>query len=66
MSDEIVHRALTAGLSGASVFCGIEGYGRARVIHTSMLADVMDDLPGAVVILADVEVARSFTAGSGR
>ena len=32
---EIVHRAHRAGLAGASVFRGIEGYGASSRIHTS-------------------------------
>lgn len=61
VSEEVVQRALNAGLSGASVFHGIEGYGRSGVVHTSMLADVMEDLPCALVILdASEKRLRSF------
>ena len=34
---EIVHRAHKAGLAGASVFRGIEGYGKSNHIHTTRL-----------------------------
>lgn len=34
---EIVHRPHAAGLAGASVFRGIEGYGASNLIHTTWL-----------------------------
>lgn len=43
---EIVHRAHAAGLRGASVFRGIEGFGRGSTIHTNRLLD----LSGAAVL----------------
>lgn len=35
--DEIVQRARRAGLAGASVFRGIEGFGASSAIHTSRI-----------------------------
>ena len=57
---EIVHRAHAAGLAGASVFRGIEGYGRSNHIHTTRLLSLSDDLPVAVVIVDTEEQIRSF------
>ena len=51
---EIVHRAHRAGLAGASVFHGIEGFGRSETIHTSRILSLTDDLPCSIVIV-DVE-----------
>lgn len=48
---EIVHRAHAAGLAGASVFRGIEGYGASNHIHTSRILSLSDDLPVAVIIV---------------
>jgi uncharacterized protein len=48
---EIVHRAHAAGLAGASVFRGIEGYGASNHIHTTRILSLSDDLPVAVVIV---------------
>ncbi len=57
---EIVHRAHAAGLAGASVFRGIEGYGRANHIHTTRILSLSDDLPVTVVVVdADAKV-RAF------
>lgn len=57
---EIVHRAHAAGLAGASVFHGIEGYGKSSHIHTSRILSLSDDLPCSVVIV-DVDArVRSF------
>ncbi|HEX6515626.1 MAG TPA: DUF190 domain-containing protein [Nocardioidaceae bacterium] len=48
---EIVHRAHDAGLAGASVFRGIEGFGRSSHIHTSRILSLSEDLPCAVVVV---------------
>ncbi|WP_035806035.1 DUF190 domain-containing protein [Kitasatospora mediocidica] len=57
---EIVHRAHAAGLAGASVFRGIEGFGASRVIHTNRLLSLGEDLPVAVVIVDTEERVRAF------
>lgn len=57
---EIVHRAHRAGLAGASVFHGIEGFGRSGRVHTSRLVSVGEDLPVCVVIVDTDERIRRF------
>lgn len=57
---EIVRRAHAAGLAGASVFRGIEGYGASSHIHTSRLLSLSEDLPVAVVIVDGAERIRAF------
>ncbi|WP_328901042.1 MULTISPECIES: DUF190 domain-containing protein [unclassified Streptomyces] len=57
---EIVHRAHAAGLSGASVFRGIEGFGATSMIHTQRLLSLSEDLPVAVVIVDAEEAVRGF------
>jgi uncharacterized protein len=57
---EIVHRARAAGLAGASVFRGIEGFGASSLIHTSRLLSLSEDLPVAVVIVDAAERVRAF------
>jgi PII-like signaling protein len=57
---EIVHRAHAAGLAGASVLRGIEGYGASSRIHTSRILSLSDDLPLAIVIVDDEERIRAF------
>ncbi|MFI7412959.1 DUF190 domain-containing protein [Streptomyces sp. NPDC049627] len=57
---EIVHRAHAAGLAGASVFRGIEGFGASSLIHTSRLLSLSEDLPVAVVIVDTEERVRGF------
>ncbi|MFJ8082330.1 DUF190 domain-containing protein [Streptomyces sp. NPDC096205] len=58
--SEIVHRAHEAGLAGASVFRGIEGFGASALIHTSRLLSLSEDLPVAVVIVDTEERVRAF------
>ena len=57
---EIVHRAHAAGLAGASVFRGVEGYGGSNLIHTSRLLSLSEDLPVAVVIVDDADRIDAF------
>ncbi|MFH9550235.1 DUF190 domain-containing protein [Streptomyces sp. NPDC017435] len=58
--SEIVHRAHAAGLAGASVFRGIEGFGASSLIHTSRLLSLSEDLPVAVVVVDTEERVRAF------
>ncbi|MEU9110912.1 DUF190 domain-containing protein [Streptomyces sp. NPDC048483] len=57
---EIVHRAHTAGLTGASVFRGIEGFGASSLIHTQRLLSLSEDLPVAVLVVDTEERVRGF------
>jgi uncharacterized protein len=57
---EIVHRAHAAGLAGASVFHGIEGFGKSQHIHTSRLLSLSEDLPCLVVVVDLEERVRAF------
>jgi PII-like signaling protein len=57
---EIVHRAHRAGLAGASVLRGIEGFGASSRIHTTRLVSLGDDLPVAVVIVDAEDRVRAF------
>lgn len=57
---EIVHRARAAGLAGASVFRGIEGFGSSGIVHTQRLLSMSEDNPVAVVIVDTEERVRAF------
>ncbi|WP_431044399.1 DUF190 domain-containing protein [Streptomyces sp. P1-3] len=57
---EIVHRAHRAGLAGASVFHGVEGFGASSRVHTARLLSLSEDLPVAVVIVDTEERVRAF------
>jgi PII-like signaling protein len=58
--DEIVRRAHEAGLAGASVLRGIEGFGTSSRIHTTRLLSLSEDLPVAVVIIDTPERIDAF------
>lgn len=57
---EIVHRAHAAGLAGASVLRGIEGYGASSRIHTTRLLSLSEDLPIGVIIIDQEDRIRAF------
>lgn len=57
---EIVHRAHQAGLAGATVVRGIEGYGATSHIHTTHLFRLSEDLPLLIVIVDAEDRIRDF------
>ncbi|CAM3916654.1 DUF190 domain-containing protein [Smaragdicoccus niigatensis] len=57
---EIVHRAHAAGIAGASVFRGIEGFGASSLVHTTRILSLSEDLPVAIVIIDSDERIRAF------
>ncbi len=60
LHTEIVHRAHRAGLAGASVFHGSEGFGRSDTLHTARILSLSDDLPCAIVVIDATERVRAF------
>ncbi len=58
---EIVHRAHQAGLAGASVLRGIEGFGASSQVHTSRLLSLTENLPVVIVMVDDAELIEAFT-----
>ncbi len=61
---EMDHRARAAVLQGASVFPGIEGFGRGGAVHTNRPLDLYGDLPVAVVIVDEATRVRAPLAGA--
>ncbi|GGJ41472.1 DUF190 domain-containing protein [Streptomyces brasiliensis] len=57
---EIVHRAHAQGLSGASVFHAIEGYGLHLEIHRDRPSRIRTQGPCAVVVVESEERLRAF------
>ncbi|WP_337821993.1 DUF190 domain-containing protein [Amycolatopsis sp. A1MSW2902] len=57
---EIVHRAHKAGLAGASVLRGIEGFGAGSRIHTQHVFLLSERLPVLVLIVDAEEKIRAF------
>ena len=60
LATEIVQRAHAAGMAGASVFRGVEGYGASNHIHTTRILSLSDDLPIAIVIVDSRERIDAF------
>jgi PII-like signaling protein len=58
--NEIVQRAHRAGLAGATVLRGIEGYGASTHIHTTRILSLTEDLPLVVLIVDDADRIRAF------
>lgn len=56
----IVERAREAGLAGASVTRGIEGFGANSHLHTARILRLSEDLPIVVEIVDTEEKVRAF------
>jgi uncharacterized protein len=57
---EIVHRAHTAELAGATVVRGIEGFGASNHLHTTRILRLSEDLPVIVIIVDRPERIDAF------
>ncbi len=62
---EIVHRAHQAGLTGASVLRGIEGFGTSSQVHTSRILSLAENLPVVIVMVDDAERIEAFALALG-
>jgi PII-like signaling protein len=58
--SEIVRRAHAAGLAGATVLRGAEGFGASNHIHTTRILSLSDDLPMVIVIVDEAAKVRAF------
>ena len=61
--SEIVHRGTQAGLAGASVFRGVEGFGHTHQVHESRVFDFAGHTPMVVVIIDTETRVRDFLSG---
>lgn len=57
---EIVHHAHDAGLAGATVLHGVEGFGATSRIHTSRILSLSEDLPVVIIIVDSHDRIASF------
>lgn len=57
---EIVHRAHQAGLAGATVVRGMEGFGSSRQLHTTRLLSLYEDLPCQITIVDSADKIEEF------
>jgi PII-like signaling protein len=57
---EIVERAHEAGLAGATVVRGFEGFGASSCIHTARILRMTEDLPVVVIIVDRVDHIDAF------
>jgi uncharacterized protein len=60
LAAEIIQRAASAGMAGASAFRGWEGFGSSEHIHTARLLSLSEDLPLVVVIVDTPERVTAF------
>jgi PII-like signaling protein len=58
--SEIVHRAHAAGLAGATVLRGIEGFGASNHVHTTRILRLSEDLPVLIVVVDDAAKIEAF------
>ncbi|MEV6899188.1 DUF190 domain-containing protein [Amycolatopsis sp. NPDC051372] len=57
---EILDRARKAGLAGATVLRGCEGYGLHRMIHTTRVLSMADHMPILVLLIDRPDKIRAF------
>jgi PII-like signaling protein len=57
---ELGRLAREAGLAGASVFHGVEGFGASSVVHTTRLLSRSEDLPVLIIIVDTAERIDAF------
>lgn len=57
---EIVQRARRAGMAGATVLRGIEGFGASAHLHKVHALQLSDDAPVAIVVVDDAARIESF------
>ncbi len=60
LHDAIVRRAREAGLAGATVLRGLEGFGAHSRIHTAKILRLSEDLPLVVEIVDKPERIQAF------
>lgn len=56
----VVEEARKAGMAGATVLRGVEGFGAASRIHTARLLELSEDLPMVVEIVDNSEKIDGF------
>lgn len=56
----IVNAMAEAGLAGASVFLGVEGYGSHKYISSTKVVDAIVDLPVLIETVDEEEKIRAF------
>ena len=56
----IVEAARRAGLAGATVYKGIQGFGAHSVVHAARVIDMSSDLPILVEVIDESEKIRAF------
>jgi len=58
--EDIVYRAKESGISGATVFRGIVGYGASSTIHSSKFWELTEKLPVVIEIIDEKEKIEEF------
>lgn len=58
--EDVVYRAREAGISGATVYRGMMGYGLSSHIHTSKFWELTEKLPVVVELIDTDEKIRKF------
>jgi hypothetical protein len=56
--DAIVRRLRERGIRGASVFRGIEGFGRSSRVHTTRILAMSEDLPILIEVVDETDRLR--------
>jgi PII-like signaling protein len=58
--ESIVLKARAAGLSGATVYRGMMGFGKNSTLHTAKILRLSEDLPIVIEIVDSLEAVENF------
>ncbi len=58
--ESIVLKARAAGLSGATVYRGMMGFGKNSTLHTTKILRLSEDLPIVIEIVDSLEAVENF------
>ena len=60
--EAVLYQAREQGLAGCTVLKGVMSYGASRLLHTSKLLDISQDMPMVIELIDEEVKIRAFAA----